>query len=156
MDRKLIILFIVFFVSVLAMGSVSASDLSNRDFGGYFSMDVPKDIKFQEEINVTNESGIKNVFLAELNDKISVFYMDSQMFGEDSSAWYYQTMFEGMNPDLTRCYESREGNLTILEPEVHNNKNFPLVGTNQGNKIIVVVGEDLDLIKEIGHSIKFK
>ena len=156
MDKKLIILFVVFFTSILAIGSVSAVNLSNRDFDGYFSMDVPKGATFQKDINITDEDGIKNIYAEYTNDNIAIYYSDSPAFSENSSAWFFQTMFEVVNPDLSKCYESQEDNLRILEPTANNHLTFSIVGTSEGNKIIMVFGQDLNLIKQMGHSIKFK
>lgn len=156
MNNKWIILFIVFLVSLLAIGSVSAANFTNRDFDGYFSMKVPTGSTFEKESNITNESGFNIVDLAYMNDNLAIFYFDDPAYSENSSACFYQMMFETMNPDLAECYESQEGNLTILEPVAKNDMNFPLVGTSQGNKIIIVMGDDVNLIKQMGTSIKFK
>lgn len=155
MDKKWIMLFIIFLVSILAIGSVSAVNFSNRDFDGYFSMNVPKDVKLQKNVTI-NESGINEVSASYGNENLAIFYMDSFMFSESSSKYFYQTFFESINMGLTECYETQDGNLTILEPKTHNNLELSLVGTCSGNKTIILLGDDVNLLKQMGNSIKFK
>lgn len=56
MNKRFIGIFVIFFVAVLAMGSVSEV---NHDFNGYFSMNIPKGTAFEKEDMSTNEGGVK-------------------------------------------------------------------------------------------------
>ena len=152
MNKKYLLLFIVF---ILAMGSVSAANFDNHDFDGYFTMDVPSGATFQKDINETNEEGIKLIMASYMNNDLAVMYMESPTFSENSSAWFYQSFFESICPDLDKCYESQEGNLTILEPKKINDEHLPMVGVSSGNEIVIIMGKDLDLIKEMGESVDF-
>ena len=155
MNRKCVGLFIIFLVALLAIGSVGAANLKNQDFDGYFSMKVPKDASFQKDENYTNENGFKLVSVSYVNNDLGIFYMDSPAFSENSSTWFYQTMFEGINLDLNECYETQEGNLVILEPKTIDETHLPVVGVASGNKMVILTGKDLDLLEDMGHSVNF-
>lgn len=152
MNKKWIVLFIILCVSLLAVSSVSATNFVNRDFDGYFSMDVPDGSTFQKDINDTTEDGIRNIMAMYMNEKLVIIYIDSPFTSNESAEFFYQSFFEGMYPDATKCYETQEGNLTILEPTTINELNIPIVGTSQGNKILIVAGEDLDTCKQMAKS----
>lgn len=156
MDKKWILVLSVLFVSLLAIGSVNAANLVDRDFDGFFSMEVPKGTTFQKDINNTSENNLTNVFAGYTNENMGIIYSDSFVFSENSSRFSYQGMFEAMNPDSTKCYESQDGDLTILEPTVTGDLNIPLVCKSSGNKMIIIFGKDLDTLKKMGHSVKFK
>ncbi|WP_407424057.1 DNA adenine methylase [Methanobrevibacter sp.] len=114
MNKKWIIL-ILLCVSFFAIGSVGAANLENYDFDGYFTMNVPGDVSFEKEINDTSENGFDMVNAAYMSENIVIFYMDSPTLSDNSSVFIYQRMFEQLNPGSDKCYESQEGNLTILE-----------------------------------------
>ena len=154
MNKKLILILLC--VSFFAIGSVGAADLENYDFDGYFTMKVPKDISFEKEINDTSEDGIVMVNANYFTENIAISYMCSPMINENSSVFFYQTMLEQINPESSQCYESQEGNLTILESTLEDGSQIALVGVSTGNKLIVIGGEDVSLLKDMGHSVKFK
>ena len=156
MDKKWIILFVIFFVSLLAIGNVGAANLSNRDFDGYFSMKVPKGVNFQKQANSTDDSGFNADTLSYLSEDLGIMYMDAPMISENMSTFFYQSLFESMYPDLDECYETQDGNLTILKPKTIDDTHMPIVGSCSGTKLVMIFGKDLDLIKEMGESIKFK
>lgn len=155
MNKKVLGLSAIFIVAVLAMGAVSATDLSNHDFGDYFSMKTP-DVNFEKQENSTGEEGFEMDMVSYVSEDLVIFYSDSPLFSEDSCYSIYQMMFGLVNPDLTECYESQEGNLRILEPTTNDETHFALVGVNSGNKTVMLFGNDVDLLSEMGHTIKFK
>lgn len=155
MNKRVICLFAIFSIVVLTVGGVSAVDLDNRNFDNYFSMKVPKNVDFQKESNSTNEDGFKMDMLIYSSENLGIFYFDSPLTSENSSYTFYQQMFQGANPDLTQCYESQEDNLRILEPTVKDKTHASMVGTSSGNKFIILFGNDVNLLKEMGHSIRF-
>ena len=155
MDKKWICLFIIFFVALMAVGSVNAADLEDHNFKGYFSMKIPKNVHFEKQDDSSEEDGLKIVSLAYLSDDLGIVYFDTPIYTENSSEFCYQTVFESTFPDLDECYETQEGNLTILEPKKINNEHFPMVGVSSGSEIVIIMGKDLDLIKEMGESVDF-
>ena len=155
MDKKWICLFIIFFAAVMAVGSVNAADLENHDFKGYFSMKIPKNTHFEKEDDSSHENGLDMVYLSYMNENLVIIYMDTPVYTENSSVFFYQTFFESTFPDLDKCYETQEGNLTILEPKKINDEHFPMVGVSSGSEIVIIMGKDLDLIKEMGESVDF-
>lgn len=155
MNKKFIGLFVIFLVAILAMGSVGAANLKTNDFDGYFSMKIPKDVNFQKQSDSINESGFNMDMLTYASEELAIIYMDAPVLSENSSVFLYQTMFESMYPDLDECYESQEGNLTILEPKTIDEAHMPIVGSSSGSQLVMIVGKDLDLITEMGESIKF-
>lgn len=89
-------------------------------------------------------------------DGIVFMYADSPMISEGSEDYWFQLLFQSVYPDATKCYESREGNLKILEQISNDGTQFPFVGIHEGNKTVIIIGEDVDLLKEMGHTLKFK
>lgn len=154
MNKNVILLFAIFLVTVLAMGTVSAVNLENHDFDGYFSMDVPKDITFEKEDASIDENDFEASMITYMSNNLAIMYTDT-LVSENSSYYLYQEAFQSANPDLTKCYESQEDNLRILEPTSSDDFHFALVGTSSGNKIVMIMGNDVNLLKEIGHSIEF-
>lgn len=155
MDRKWICLFIVFFAAVLVMGSVDAAELKDHNFKDYFSMKIPKNAHFQKQDDSFHENGLDMVSLIYSSDDLVISYQDAPMFGENSSEFFYQYMFESIMSDLDECYESQEGNLTILQPKKIDDMHIAMVGTSSGNETVIVMGKDLDLIKKMGKSVDF-
>ena len=155
MNKKFIGLFIIFLVAILAIGSVGAANLKTNDFDGYFSMKIPKDVNFQKQSDSINDNGFNMDMLLYASEELVIIYMDAPMLSENSSAFLYQGMFESMYPDLDECYESQEGNLTILEPKTIDDMHMPIVGSSSGSQLVIIIGKDLDLITEMGESIKF-
>ena len=156
MNKKFIGLFIIFFVAILAMGSVGAAKLENHNFDDNFWMKVPKDTTFQKQNDSINENGLNQISLSYINNDLLVLYMDSMGVSENSSKWFYQTMFESINMDLNECYETQEGDLIILEPKKIDEMHFPVVGVSSGNKNVMLMGNDVDLLKDMAHTIEFK
>lgn len=156
MNKKFIGLFIIFLVAILAMGSVGAANLENHNFDGYFWMKVPKDSSFEKQNNTTSENGLKQISLSYSNNDLFIGYQESPVLSENSSVGLYQSTFEVMCPDLEECYETQEGNLLILEPKTIDEMHAPLVCITSGNKMVILSGMDVDLLKEMGHTIEFE
>ena len=156
MDKKWICLFIIFLAAVLAMGSVDAVELKNHNFKDYFSMKIPKNAHFQKQNMSYHENGLNVVYLVYGNEDLGIAYMDMPFYSENSSEFFYQSMFESGMPDLDECYESQEGNLTILEPKKIDDTHFAMVGTSSGSESVIIMGKDMDLIKKMGKSVDFK
>lgn len=154
MNNKVMCLFTIFLAVIITMGVASATDLESHDFDDYFSMDVPQGTTFQKEDSSINDE-FKMDSVGYMSDSLGVFYIDTQFFLEYTSYSLYQMMFENINVDLTKCYESQEGNLRILEPTTNDGVHFSLVGTSSGNKMVVLMGNDVSLLKEMGHTIEF-
>ena len=156
MDSKWICLFIIFLAAILAMGSVEATELENHNFKDYFSMEIPKDVTFEKQEDSSHENGINMVMLSYMSENLVIIYMDSTFVSENSSEFFVQSIFESNYPDLDECYETQDGNLTILKPKTIDDTHMPIVGSCSGTKLVMIFGKDLDLIKEMGESIKFK
>lgn len=155
MNRKWIFLLVVLCVSFFTIASVSATDFTNHDFHGYFSMKVPADVSFEEDFNESSEDGINQIFATYMSENVVIMYTDSIVYSDNSSVFFYQTFFESINPESVGCYESQEGNLTILEATTNDGSEASLVGLCNGNKMIVVVGDDVEVIKTMARSAEF-
>lgn len=156
MNKKIAILLIICFASFLVMGSVSAANLKNHNFDDYFSMDIPKDMSFQKMENSTEEAGVEFMQISYVSDNTVILYMDTPVFSENSSDFMFQSLFESLNPDLTKCYESQDDNLKIIEPVGNDGQHLTVVGTSSGNKVIILAGLDKDLLKDMAHTIEFE
>lgn len=153
--KRWIGLLIIGVILFSTIGNIAAVKLVNRDFDGDFTMKVPKGTHFQKDVNETDENGFYFKFVTYMSDNLFIIYSSAPMFSENSTAWFSQRMFQEMYPDLSKCYESHEGNLTILEPVKTDDQHYPMVYLTKGNEYIVIVGENTSTIKEMGHSIKF-
>ena len=119
-------------------------------------MKVPKNVDFHKEKNSTDENGFKMDMLMYISDNLIIMYFDTPIFSENTYYGLYQKIFQNANPDLTNCYESQEDNLRIMEPTVKDKTHASLVGTCSGNKFIILMGNDVNTLKSMGHSITFK
>ena len=151
MDRKWILLALVF----ILIGSVSAADLENRDFDGYFSMDVPKGANFtNSSINIT-ENATDDVIVTYMGDRLEITYMNAQFLFENQSSEYFEVVFELLYPGFEIYHSSSDENMTLFEAVDEDWVAYPVVGIADGNRMVFVIGEDLNLVKEMGASIKF-
>ena len=155
MNKKVIMVLIIFFAVFLAIGSVSAANMVNKNFDG-FSMDVPKNADFKKETNSSAKEDFQMDSVMYVSEDLFIMYFDSPMFSQNSSSYFSQLMFEMMNVDLDKCYETQEGNMTILEPTQSDDNHFPVVSVHEGNRMVVISGVDLKLVKEMGKSVEFK
>ena len=159
MDKKFILIYII--ELVLSVGAVSAVNLENKNFDDAFSMKVPKNSNFAVQA-MDKESGFNfssNVSLkmhVDEKNQIIVIFSDIPMISKDSADYWYQYMFQNMNPDLDSCYETQIGDMKYLKPVKESSTNFALAGTNKGNDTVMVAGTDYDLVKSMGETVKFK
>lgn len=156
MNNKFIGIFVIFFVAIFAMSSVNATDLTHHNFDKYFSMDVPKGVDFEKEDFSIHENGLDVVEVYYYSEEVEIGYYDSPMYSNETAAYFYQYMFKLVNPDSTKCYESQEGNLRIIEPTTKNGDEFPIVGLNEDGRFIILDGYDVDLLKEMAYTAEFK
>jgi len=153
MNKRFIGMFVIFFVAVLAMGFVSAV---NHDFDDYFSMDIPKGTTFEKEDMSVNEGGVKMTDVVYFNDDLMVEYSDNPSFTNESANYVYQASFELLYNDLTQCYETQDGNVTVLKPKVVDDEHLPMAFVGDGSKIVMVMGKDSDSIKKMVKSVVFE
>lgn len=155
MNKKIICLFIVFLVACLTISNVSATNLVEKNMDGYFSIKVPKGADFEVENGSVTENGIEMTSIGYISDNLGIVYMDVPLLNENVTPIFLQSLFEEVYPDSTEYYESQEGNLTILEPITMDSEHLPMVGVSSGNKTIILMGDDLNLLKEMAYSVKF-
>jgi len=159
MDKKFISICII--ALVLSIGAVSAVNLETKNFDDTFSIKVPKNSNFAVQA-MDKESGFNfssNVSLkmhVDEKNQIIVIFSDIPMISKDSTDYWYQYMFQNMNPDLDSCYETQIGDMKYLKPVKESSTNFALAGTNKGNDTVMVAGTDYDLVKSMGETVKFK
>ena len=155
MNKKVIMVLIIFFAVFLAIGSVSAANMVNKNFDG-FSMDVPKNVDFKKETNSSANEDFQLDSVMYASEDLAIIYFDSPAFSENSSSFFSQNMFESAYIDLDKCYETQDGNMTILEPTETDDTHLPMVTVNSNNKMVLIIGSDLKLVKEMGKSVEFK
>lgn len=159
MNNKYLSIMTIFLLGVmLCMGAVSAKAMKTNDFDD-FEMDIPNDSNFvkQELEDDPKDSDMPlsvETYIDETN-LIVLAYIDSPMFAGENNAAIYQAMFSTINPNINQSYESQDDELRIIEPIPKSDMNFPMVGLTSGNKTIMLFGQDIDLLKEMGHSVKF-
>jgi len=96
MNKKVIMVLIICFTAVLAMGSVSAANMVNKNFDG-FSIDVPKNVDFKKETNSSANEDFQMDSVMYVSEDLFIIYFDSPMFSQNSSSYFSQLMFEMMN-----------------------------------------------------------
>ena len=159
MNKKLILICVI--ALVLSVGAVSAVKLENKNFDDAFSIKVPKDSNFALQA-MDSGSGFNfssNVSLkmhVDEKNQIVIIYSDIPLISNNSVDWWYQNMFQSMNPDLDSCYETQIGDMKYLKPVKESPTNVALAGTNKGNNTVMVAGPDYDLVKSMGETVKFK
>ena len=159
MNKKLILICVI--ALVLSVGAVSAVKLENKNFDDAFSIKVPKDSNFALQA-MDSGSGFNfssNVSLkmhVDEKNQIVIIYSDIPMISNNSVDWWYQNMFQSLNPNLDSCYETQIGDMKYLKPVKESPTNVALAGTNKGNDTVMVAGSDYDLVKSMGKTIKFK
>ena len=159
MDKKFISICII--ALVLSIGAVSAVNLETKNFDDTFSIKVPKNSNFAVQA-MDKESGFNfssNVSLkmhVDEKNQIIVIFSDIPLISKDSADYWYQYMFQNMNPNLDSCYETQIGDMKYLKPVKESSTNFALAGINKGNDTVMVAGTDYDLVKSMGETVKFK
>ena len=151
MCRKWILFGLIF----LLLGSVSAADLESHDFDDYFSMDVPKGAEFTNDAINSTENGTDNVITVYMGDTLEIVYLDSPLLFENHASDYFEVIFEALYPGVDLVSADQDGNLTVFKV-VDDGEIFSVVATASENKMVFVIGDDLDLVKQMGDSIKFK
>lgn len=51
MNKRIISVFVAFFIAILAVGGVNAVDLTHHNFDNHFSMKIPKGTTFELQEN---------------------------------------------------------------------------------------------------------
>ena len=159
MDKKFILICVI--ALALSVGAVSAVNLENKNFDDAFSIDVPKDSNFvlqamDEGSSFNFSSNVSLKMHVDEKNQIVIIYSDIPLISNNSVDWWYQNMFQSMNPDLDSCYETQIGDMKYLKPVNESPTNVALAGTNKGNNTVMVAGSDYDLVKSMGKTVKFK
>ena len=159
MDKKFILICVI--ALALSVGAVSAVNLENKNFDDAFSINVPKDSNFvlqamDEGSSFNFSSNVSLKMHVDEKNQIVIIYSDIPLISNNSVDWWYQNMFQSMNPDLDSCYETQIGDMKYLKPVNESPTNVALAGTNKGNNTVMVAGSDYDLVKSMGKTVKFK
>lgn len=160
MNNKYLSIFIIGLLAcMLCMGVVCAKDsMKNQKFGKEFKMDVPNDSKFAQqalEADENEEVPLNEKVYFDEKTQIMIDYANSSMFSENNTAIFYQYVFESINVDLNQSYEYQEGDIRVIEPVTKSNLYFSMVGVTSGNQIVLLFGDDVNLMKKMAHSIEF-
>lgn len=158
-NKYLAVLIICALGLMLCVGAVSAKSMKTKNFAD-FKVDVPKDSNFvkQKVDDESKDSDIPMSMEVYVDEKniVGLYYIDSLLFAGENNAVIYHGIFSSLNPDINQSYESQENNLRIIEPVPKSDISLSLVGLTSGNKTIILFGEDVSLLKEMGRSVKFK
>lgn len=138
------------------MASVSAADLESHDFDGYFSMDVPKGADFRNDTISFSENETDNVIVAYMGETLEIAYVDAPILFKNQSSDYFEVMFDLLYPGYVLNNTGSEANMTVFEATDDFGESIPVAGIADGNKMLIVIADDLDLVKEMGSSARFK
>ena len=151
-------LIICLVAGMLCMGGVCAKESTEVHNFGEFKMDVPKDSDFKEQSidpeNLNDMPGEMSAYVDE-QSLMFVYYIYSPLFSGEGNSALYQLMFEGINVDVNQAYEYQDGNLRVIEPVHKSDMTFSEVALTSGNETVLLCGQDVSLLKEMGHSVKF-
>lgn len=155
MKSKYLIGIGLIFIILLTCGCVNAK-MQEHDFEHYFSMDVPKNSNFEKlEGKLYDNLPFEETDYVDSKNNIVIGYISDSMVSEDNVDCNYNQLFKLINPKLKECFEYQEGNIKVLEPKKKSNENFAVVGLHQDNDTIIIIGNDVDTLKEMAHSVKF-
>lgn len=170
MNSKIIGILCVFMI-VCGLSVVAAADLTGHDFT-LFKMDVPNDANISEDTAFNGKDVIEDAVRSnggsipvselesdpanthpewtdDVND-ISIQFIDCQ---EDKLSDHANAMKQ-MYANST--FKEDSGNLHIYDmSKVNGEGSYSVCVENDGKSIVVITGDDLDLLKQMGESVKF-
>ena len=152
MDKKWILLGMVFLLS-LVIGSVGAAELESHDFGDYFTMDVPKGTDFSNQTIISAENGTTQVVAVFMGGDLEIVYLNSTKDFDKNATDHFKVIFEAIYP-MNLNHKGPEGDLIIFEAD-DDGDTYPVVVKTSGNELVYVIGDDLNLVKEMANTIKF-
>lgn len=155
MDKKYLLGFSLIFIFLFSCGGASAN-MVQHNFGGDFSMDVPKDSSFEKiESELYSELPFEEKDYMDEENNILVSYTSDAMLSEDNADCNYDILFKTVNPELEECIEYQDGNMKILEPEKKSDDSFSVVGMYEDNYTVILVGHDTDRLVSMMDSVNF-
>lgn len=158
MNKKIILILIFIITFSLCVSSVCAVDLYPKNFGKDFSIKVPKNANFVKDEGEMNEDEFMKMKMVQYSDesnRLVLLYVDSSMISDESVNWWYSNMFDYMNPNLDEYLESQDGNTVFMRSEHSSEQYVSLMGIHEGNKTLMILGQNNDVIEAMGHSVKF-
>ena len=154
MNKNYIMILIL--LIIFSCGCVSAETMVQHTFGHDFTMLVPEDSNFEKvESEFYKDLPFEEIDYADDKNNIVVGYINDSMISEENMDCNYDELFKLMNPDLKECIEYQENNVKVLEPKKKSDKNFAVVGLNQNNKTVILLGNDANILKNMLSSIEF-
>lgn len=143
----------------MSMSTVCANSMTSHDFDGNFKMDVPKDSNFVKQAMEDNKDADvlqldSGTYLDEKN-LILVEFVDSPLISDSNDKVLYHYVFSEANGDLNQSYEYQEDNLRVIVPVKNTDEYISVVGFNEGNKTVCLMGYDVDLLKDMAHTVEF-
>lgn len=155
MKNRYVLIFCLIFIILFTCGCVSAK-MQQHNFEHDFTMDVPKDSNFEKvESELYSELPFEETDYIDEKNKIVVGYICDPMISDENVDCNYDELFKLINPDLDECFEYQESNMKILEPKKKSDDNFAVVGLHQDNNTVILVGNDVDMLKEMMQSVEF-
>ena len=157
-NRYLSILMISLLIGMACMGIVCAKEsMKTHDFKD-FKMDVPKDSNFVKQPleDLDDDMGFEEKAYLDEKNQIVINYGYFPIATDDNVYLFYQFAFESLNPDLNQSIEYQEDNLRIIEPNSNSDMYFSLVGVNSGSEMVMLFGDDVNLLKTMAHSVEFQ
>ena len=170
MNNKILGILCVFMI-VCGLSVVAAADLTGHDFT-LFKMDVPNDANISEDTAFNGKDVLEDAIRSnggsipvselesdpanthpewtdDVND-ISIQFIDCQ---EDKLSDHANAMKQ-MYANST--FKEDSGNLHIYDmSKVNGEGSYSVCVENDGKGIVVITGDDLDLLKQMGESVEF-
>ena len=84
---------------------------------------------------------------------LEIVYLNSTKDFDKNATDHFKVIFEAMYP-MSFNHKGQEGNLSIFEAD-DDGDTYPVVVKASGNELVYVIGDDLNLVNEMGNTIKF-
>lgn len=156
MNGKYLFGFCLILVIILSCGCASAA-MEQHNFGNDFSMEVPKNSNFEKlEGELYDQLPFEEKDYLDEKNQILVVFCSDPMISDENVDCNYDMIFKTINSDLDECYEYFDGNLKILEPKKKSENNMAVIGQHIDNNTVILVGNDVDSLKEMAKTISFE
>lgn len=143
--NKIIKILMIFIIAAsFTVSSVVASELVKHDFDGKF------EALTYDDADIDNQTVDNTITFIDKKNEIVYSYTPVDELNDDNIDYFYQGLED--SGEFERV--GTDGNLTIFKV---NNEDYGdnAVGIYSEGEVLIIIGDDLNELKEIGKSIKF-
>lgn len=169
--NKSILSILCLLIITCSLSMVVAADLTSHDFNT-FKMDVPSNASFTESTGLNGKDSLESAVASnggsisfeeldsdpannhpewsDSSNSLSIQYIDCQEDGLSSYSNAMKQMY------VNSSFKEDSGNLHIYDMiQVSGEGSYSVCRENDGKSIVIITGDDLELLKSMGESITF-